>query len=102
MFYWYGVEFDHRILVIQILGKSLEALMQDQGGKLSLKTVCMLAIQCITRLELFHEKSFLHRDIKPENFLMHNSNVQTEQVCYIIDYGLSKRYIDRKSGEHIP
>ena len=44
MFYWYGVEFDHRILVIQILGKSLEALMQDQGGKLSLKTVCMIAI----------------------------------------------------------
>jgi hypothetical protein len=25
-----------------------------------------------------------------------------EKTCYVIEFGLSKRYIDRKSGLHIP
>lgn len=25
-----------------------------------------------------------------------------DRLCYIIDFGLAKRYTDRKTGEHIP
>jgi hypothetical protein len=25
-----------------------------------------------------------------------------EKLCFIIDFGLAKRYTDRKTGEHIP
>jgi serine/threonine protein kinase len=25
-----------------------------------------------------------------------------ESMCYVIDFGLAKRYIDRKTGQHIP
>lgn len=47
-----------------------------------------------------HQQNFIHRDMKPDNFLMGINN-RKHQV-YIIDFGLSKRYRDAKTGEHIP
>ena len=47
-----------------------------------------------------HENSFLHRDIKPDNFLMGLGSLET--ILYVIDFGLAKRYLDRKTNEHIP
>lgn len=38
--------------------------------------------------------------MKPDNFMMGNSHKKTQ--VYIIDFGLSKRYRDPKTGEHIP
>jgi serine/threonine protein kinase len=38
--------------------------------------------------------------MKPDNFLMGVNKKQ--DVCYMIDFGLSKRYRDPKTGEHIP
>ena len=54
----------------------------------------------VTRVEYMHTQNFLHRDMKPDNFLM-GVNAKKTQV-YIIDFGLSKRYRDPKTGEHIP
>jgi serine/threonine protein kinase len=47
-----------------------------------------------------HENSFLHRDIKPDNFLMGLGS--KEKTLYVIDFGLAKRFLDRKTNEHIP
>lgn len=38
--------------------------------------------------------------MKPDNFLMGVN--KKRDICYMIDYGLSKRYRDPKTGEHIP
>jgi len=38
--------------------------------------------------------------MKPDNFLMGVNNKKA--TCYMIDFGLSKRYRDAKTGEHIP
>lgn len=38
--------------------------------------------------------------MKPDNFLMGVNKRQ--DVCYMIDFGLSKRFRDPKTGEHIP
>lgn len=46
-----------------------------------------------------HNLEFLHRDIKPENFLI--GNTKKVNIIYAIDFGLSKRYIDPKSGTHL-
>ena len=60
----------------------------------------MLADQMITRLEFIHSQNFLHRDMKPDNFLMGTGSKKGQ--VYLIDFGLSKRYRDAKTGEHIP
>ncbi|XP_057733656.1 casein kinase 1-like protein 2 isoform X1 [Arachis stenosperma] len=97
---WYGVEGEYNVLVMDLLGPSLEDLFNFCSRKLSLKTVLMLADQMINRVEFVHSKSFLHRDIKPDNFLM-GLGRRANQV-YIIDFGLAKKYRDTSTHQHIP
>nr|XP_043635511.1 casein kinase 1-like protein 2 [Erigeron canadensis] len=97
---WYGVEGDYNVLVLDLLGPSLEDLFNFCSRKLSLKTVLMLADQMINRVEFVHCKSFLHRDIKPDNFLM-GLGRRANQV-YAIDFGLAKKYRDSTTHQHIP
>ncbi|WJX69760.1 Casein kinase 1-like protein 2 [Trifolium repens] len=97
---WYGVEGEYNVLVMDLLGPSLEDLFSFCSRKLSLKTVLMLADQMINRVEYIHSKSFLHRDIKPDNFLM-GLGRRANQV-YAIDFGLAKKYRDTSTHQHIP
>eukprot|EP00250_Pteridium_aquilinum_P028151 c36664_g1_i1 orf=1026-2489(-) len=97
---WCGIEGDYNVLVLDLLGPSLEDLFNFCSRKFSLKTVLMLADQMINRVEYVHSKSFLHRDIKPDNFLM-GLGRRANQV-YIIDFGLAKKYRDPATHQHIP
>eukprot|EP00249_Psilotum_nudum_P022076 c28364_g1_i2 orf=300-1688(+) len=96
---WFGVEGDYNVLVMDLLGPSLEDLFSFCSRKFSLKTVLMLADQLIYRVEYVHSRSFIHRDIKPDNFLM-GLGRRTNQV-YIIDFGLAKKYRDPTTHAHI-
>lgn len=98
--HWYGVEGDYNVLVMELLGPSLEDLHQFCGRSMSVKTVLMLADQMISRVEYVHAKNFLHRDIKPDNFLI-GLGRKANQV-YAIDFGLAKKYRDPKTNQHIP
>ena len=90
---------DYNILVMQLLGKSLESLFEEKK-KFSLKTVCMIGFQFITVLEYIHNRHILHRDIKPDNFVMGLNNLS--QNVYLIDFGLAKKYRSRKTLQQIP
>ena len=96
----FGFSGEYNILVMELLGKSLETLFQENNCKFSLKTVCMLAEQMITRLEYIHKKYILHRDIKPDNFTLGRG--KQSHIVYLIDFGLSKKYRSSKGNhEHI-
>ena len=98
--HWYGVEGTNNVLVMELLGASLEDLLQSNKGRLPLRTVLLLADQMIERIEYIHSKNFLHRDIKPDNFLMGLGNKRN--IVYVIDFGLAKKYRDSKTNLHIP
>ncbi|KAL8278638.1 hypothetical protein RQP46_008930 [Phenoliferia psychrophenolica] len=68
--WWYGTTTSHNIMVVDLLGPSLEDLFSFCSRQFTLKTTLLLADQLVQRLEFLHGKGFLHRDVKPDNFLM--------------------------------
>ena len=96
---WFGSEGDYNVLVIDLLGPSLEDLFNYCGKRFSLKTVLMLADQMISRLEFMHSRSYIHRDVKPDNFLIGTGS--KKHICHVIDFGLAKKFQDSRTGRHI-
>ncbi|KAI0637002.1 CK1/CK1/CK1-G protein kinase [Trametes polyzona] len=100
--YHFGQEGLHNILVIDLLGPSLEDLFDMCGRKFSIKTVCMAARQMITRVQTIHEKNLIYRDIKPDNFLIGRPGTKNANMIHIVDFGMAKQYRDPKTKQHIP
>ena len=87
-------------LIMELLGQSLDKLYSLCKKCFDIKTIIKIAIQMIERIEYIHSKGIIHRDIKPANFLI--GTKKKKDIIYLIDYGLSKRYIDKNTKEHIP
>jgi len=97
---WCGIEGEYHVMVIDLLGPSLEDLFNYCGRKFHLKTVLMVTDQLLCRIEFMHCKCFIHRDVKPDNFLIGIG--KRSQIIHVIDYGLAKKYRDSKTHQHIP
>ena len=88
------------VMVMDLLGKSLEDLFQECRRKFDLKSVLHIAKQMIERIKIVHEERIIHRDIKPDNFLIGGTELTKDNI-YIIDFGLAKCY-KNSEGQHIP
>ncbi|KAF9646382.1 kinase-like protein [Thelephora ganbajun] len=100
--YHFGQEGLHNILVIDLLGPSLEDLFDMCGRKFTIKTVCMSARQMISRVQTIHEKNLIYRDIKPDNFLIGRPGTKGSNIIHMVDFGMAKQYRDPKTKQHIP
>ena len=98
--FWQGTEGSYNVMVMELLGPSLEELFTRCNRRLSVKTALMLADQLLLRIEAVHARNFVHRDIKPDNFLM--GLEEKASMLYVIDFGLAKKYRDVKTNQHIP
>lgn len=94
-----GFEPRRSVLVMDLLGPSLTRLRALCGGRLSFKTVLMLGIQLMNRLEDLHSEGYIHRDISEANVLLGRG--EDDQIVHLIDYGLCKRFRDAVTQKHI-
>lgn len=99
VFRYYGQEREYNVLVMDLLGPSLEDLFNFCSRRFTIKTVLMLADQMISRIEYVHCKSFIHRDIKPDNFLMGIGRHCNK--LFLIDFGLAKKFRDARTRYEI-
>ena len=98
--YLYIFSKKYNFMIFELLGQNIEEIFHFCHKKFSLSTVLSLGLQMINRIESIHSAYIIHRDIKPENFLIgKKENISTIYLC---DFGLAKRFRDKKTGTHIP
>lgn len=100
--YYFGQEGLHNILVIDLLGPSLEDLFDWCGRRFSVKTVVQIAIEMLTLIEEVHRHDLIYRDIKPDNFLIGRQGLPDENNVHLVDFGMAKQYRDPRTKQHIP
>jgi serine/threonine protein kinase len=98
--YLYIFSKSYNFMLFELLGPNIDELFHFCGKKFSLTTVLSLGLQMLNRIETIHSLHIIHRDIKPENFLIGKKDKLS--TVYLCDFGLSKRFRDQKTGNHIP
>ena len=96
----YGRVSGLKVLIEELLGKAINIVCNEliKNKNKELNDICLIAIQCIDRLEFIHSKYIIHRDIKPFNCLI---GLKDPNVIYLIDFGFSKKYRSSRTGKHI-
>lgn len=89
--HWVGRAGSQTVMAVDLLGPSLQTLLNAAGHRFSLKTVLLLADQMLLRIEFLHSRGILHRDIKPDNFLLGRKDSPHRNTLFIIDFGLSRQ-----------
>ncbi|RYC80985.1 hypothetical protein BFJ63_vAg16122 [Fusarium oxysporum f. sp. narcissi] len=100
--YYYGQYRLHNILIMDLLGPSLQDLFDICGQRFTLKTVVMVAKQLLNILATLHDNGLVHRDIKPENFLIARSDMESPNMLFAVDLGLVESYWDARTNQHLP
>ena len=90
----------YNFMIFELLGINLDELFHLCNKKFTNNITIALGLQMIERLEFIHSRHIIHRDIKPDNFLIGKG--KKDSIIYICDFGLSKRFRDKKTGLHIP
>ena len=97
----FGYTGDYNVLIMELMGKSLEDLFESMSTKkMSVRCVCNIGYQMIEIIEYVHNKHIVHRDIKPDNFVMGKGN--KSKFLFLLDFGLAKKYRSSTTLKHYP
>jgi len=100
--HYFGTQDSYNLMVMDLLGPSLEDQFNKCSRRFTLKTVLLIADQMLERVELMHSRHLIHRDIKPANFVTDVPGSAAGTSVFCIDFGLSKRYRHPRTLQHIP
>ena len=97
----FGYTGDYNVLIMELMGKSLEDLFESMPIKrMSVRCVCNIGYQMVEIIEYVHNKHIVHRDIKPDNFVMGKGN--KSKYLFLLDFGLAKKYRSSSTLKHYP
>lgn len=71
---------------LEYLDCSAESLVEQSGGRLSVRQALEITAECAGALEFAHQQGVLHRDIKPANILI-DHKTDRAKLC---DFGLAR------------
>ncbi|KAJ6231326.1 tau-tubulin kinase 1 [Anaeramoeba flamelloides] len=105
-FVYYGRNLEYTYLIMELLGSNLSVERRRRSNhKFSLATTTKLGIEMIDAIEDMHKLGFIHRDIKPSNFVLRRRDPLTKSIestskttICMIDFGLSRKYLDREGN----
>jgi len=84
---------------MEFLGPSVSGILKVlPEHRLSLSSAFRASYFALKAIESFHCFGFIHRDIKPGNLLTREG--YENPIC-LIDYGLSRVYVDSQTGKHL-
>ncbi|CDW73327.1 cg2577-pa [Stylonychia lemnae] len=99
-------------IAFKMLGLSLKSQLKMRQQQISYNKIIELGLALVNyivqffiqldQIELVHKVGYVHKDIKPENILFNQTNYQRINYSQVtlIDYGISKEYLDI-GGKHI-
>ena len=95
----YGYSSKHNILIMELMGKSLEDIFENFViRRMTTRCVCNIGYQMMEIMEYIHNKHIVHRDIKPDNFVIGRGD--KKKYIYILDFGLAKKYRSSRTLKH--
>lgn len=90
----------HDFLVLELLGVSLDKLVDMCGGAFTVDTVLMIGVQMIARLAFVHRFGCIHGDVKPSNMIVGHGSAAC-RVVHVVDFGSCTHFKCMKSGRHV-
>ncbi|KIY53884.1 kinase-like protein, partial [Fistulina hepatica ATCC 64428] len=101
--HWSGSDGGADVLVMDLLGPTLDHMQCACRGSFTIKSVLMIGLQILDFVEFAHSRGIILRDIKPHNFAVgHALTPDSAGTIYAFDFGLAKMYVDPLRKTHIP
>ena len=85
-----GYDSNYDLIIMELLGQSLNDLFKLKNKKFSIKTTCMLGIQMIDRIEYIHSLKIIHRNLKPNSFMLGKNS--KSHILFLSDFCSAEKY----------
>ncbi|CAK5075714.1 unnamed protein product [Meloidogyne enterolobii] len=90
-------------IVMSLLGESLADIKYRQSNKIfSMNTGLYCALETLEAIKDMHALGFVHRDIKPANFVLGLAKTGSQNVVYVVDFGIARKIVGADGTVAIP